>query len=97
MFEDECNIKSYKTIEDRHLAKNGLITEVIVGIQKMFKMRGNDENITFNKVASMTNSSVYKTVIAGDDKCKCLDLWTIHNQKGEFIVDYYTLRKLQSK
>jgi hypothetical protein len=98
LFDEEHAVKSYRTIDDKHLTKNGFITEIIIGVQKMFKYKSNDENIKFDAMVSRAQSTaqVFKTAIK--DNFKCIDLWSVHLENSEnFEVDYYTLKKLQSK
>jgi hypothetical protein len=98
-FDEEKLVKSYRTIDDKHLTKNGFITEIIIGVQKMLKFKFNDENLKFDFMVSRSQgrNGVFRTSIK--ESFRIIELWAVgyEEKRSEFEVDFYTLKKVQSK
>lgn len=97
LFEREVVISSYRTIDDIHLTKSGFITEIIINTQKILKHKIKDDNLTLETAVVIMKNGLYKTNIR--DNFKFIDLWSIQfNEKNRvFEVEFYTLKKVQSK
>lgn len=98
-FDGEKLVKSYRTIDDKHLTKSGFITEIIIGVQKTLKYKYKDENLKFDAMVgkSTARHAVYKTSIK--ENFKNIELWAVgyEEKNRQFEVDFHTLKKVQSK
>ena len=95
--QNEVKIKSYKTVEDRHLIKTGFITEIIVGLQRIYREQFEDKNLKFDYLVSKIYNRVQSIYVRDD--FKKLELISIYLDvsKLEFFYNYYTLKTISSK
>lgn len=96
MNKNEILVNSYKPINELHLSKTGFIQEILANLQKILRMKLNDEAIKLENVIYRLQKSVYKINIR--DKFNYLDLWMIqYLGENSFLVDFYTLKKINGK
>jgi hypothetical protein len=95
--EKEKTIKSYKTVEDKHLVKTGFITEIIVGLQKIFRDQEGDKNLKFDHLVSKVYNRVYNIYIRSSFKILELISISLNPNKNEIVFNYNTLKSVKSK
>jgi hypothetical protein len=92
--ENEIRIPSYAFINTKQLNKNGIIQQMIVRIQEIFKGRMQRDDISFPEVYEKFKYTVMKIQILNE--LKDISLWIVTNDNNyKWTVDYYTLMKIE--
>lgn len=88
-------IKSYMFASETHIKKKGFINQLLVKIQEIFKIKNNNNDITFNTLGLKYEKSLFKIFV--QQKLSDSSLWMI-NYEGNYkwAIDYFTLKKVES-
>jgi hypothetical protein len=93
--DNEISVRNYTLSDAKHLNKNGFVPYIMIKLQEIFRIRFNEQGITFDALVDILQNCQVKLRI--ENELSLFSLWLLNISGEDVAIDFFTLNRIFGK